>query len=299
MNFIKLLLTSVLGFLFPTLLLLISVAFLLDHTVLNREFALAELERSNAVGIVREVLMERLPEDARPYSPAIASSIDELRPWFLQEARNGINTGYDFLLGQSESLQFTIETEPLRESLSRHLSEHIRANPPAEFHDLSPADQARALADLDQEIKANLRFKPVYRFDLDSIPADARTKLLRVREALGHFRFYDNLAIALAIVCALGLVLLRRSSAGVGFVLLFFGAGEFGACLLAQKIVSSIPPNPEIPRELLAYLPQFVAHLMEPLRLFGICAGAAGLLLIFIAFAMYVIRKFGAKEPAA
>jgi hypothetical protein len=149
------------------------------------------------------------------------------------------------------------------------------------------------------EIKANLRFKPVYRFDLDSIPADARTKLLRVREALGHFRFYDNLAIALAIVCALGLVLLRRSSAGVGFVLLFFGAGEFGACLLAQKIVSSIPPNPEIPRELLAYLPQFVAHLMEPLRLFGICAGAAGLLLIFIAFAMYVIRKFGAKEPAA
>jgi hypothetical protein len=299
MSVMKLFLTGIMGFLLLLILLLISLVFLLDRTLLNRDFAMAELERSDAVGMAKEMVLKHLPENARPYAPAITSSMEELRPWFLQQSRGAINAGYDFLLGKTERFELTIQTEPLRQSLVTHLTQSVRDNLPPEYHNLSPADQARAFADIEREIKAQLRINPVYHVGIDSLPADARVALLRARKAVGYLRVTYNIAIAVAVALALGMVLLRRSFLGVGIVLLLVCAVDFGVWNLARSISSSIPPDPSVPAEIRAYLPQLVGRLMEPLQQFGICAGVAGLLLVLLAITVYIIRKPDAVQPAA
>ena len=295
----KLFLAGILGLLLSVVLLLISLAFLMDHTLLTPDFAIAELERSDAVGIAREIILKNLPENARPYAPTVASSIEELRPWFLQQARNAINAGYDFLFGRSERLQITIQTEPLRHSLLQHLRQYVRDNLPPEYRNLSPADQARALADLDKELEAQVKINPVYHFGIDSIPANARAALLRARGAVAYFRVTYNIAIALAVVLALGIVFLRRSFLGIGIVLLLVGVVEFGACNFVCSMALSTPPVPAVPGEISACLPQLVQHLVQPLQLFSIGAGIAGLAVILLAIVMCVMRKAGAGQPAA
>jgi hypothetical protein len=108
-----------------------------------------------------------------------------------------------------------------------------------------------------------------------------------------------NIAIAVAIALALGMVLLRRSFLGVGIVLLLVGAVDFGLWSFARSIPLSIPTDPSVPAEIRAYLPQLVGRLMEPLQQFGICAGAAGLLLVLLAITVYIIRKPDAVQLAA
>ena len=299
MSFLKLFLSGIMGLLLLVVLLLISVAFLLDRTLLNPDFAMAELDRSNAVGIAKEIVLKNLPADARPYAPAVATSIEELRPWLLQQARATVNAGYDFLFGRSPRLQLTIQAEPLRQKLLQHLSQYVRDNPPPEYRNLSPADQARVSADFEKELTAQVKIDSVYHVDIDSIPADARIALLRAREAVGYFRVSYNLAIALAVVLAVGMVLLRRSFLGVGIVLLLVGVVELGACSLAGTISSSIQPGPATPEEIRVYLPQLFEHLMEPLHLFGVCATAAGLLAIVFAIAVCIVRKAGAGQRVA
>ena len=299
MSFIKGFIAAIIGLLLFVVLLLISLAFFLDRTLLNRDFAVGELERSDAVGLATETVLKNLPQESRPYAPAVASSLEELRPWFLQQARDAINAGYDFLFGRSERFQLAIQTDPVRQSLLRHLRQFVRDNPPPEIRNLAPADRERATADFERDLPNRVQFNPVYRIDADSLSADARDALVRVREALGHFRMAYNLAIGAAVVLALCLVLLRRSTLSLGIVLLVVSAVDFGAWALARAIPASIPPDQAIPEGLRAYLPQLIEHLMEPVWQFGVYAGVAGLVAIVVAIAVGLNRKASGSQATA
>lgn len=127
------------GFLSFLLLLSLSVfgiAFLLSSTVLNPDFAVAQVDNLDISAITRDIVDEQISEDlseeAEFLKEAAYAVITERESWLKEQFNNAVYVGYDFLLGKSDRLEITIPLESLKtdfkESLWQTLKEFLKQN---------------------------------------------------------------------------------------------------------------------------------------------------------------------------
>ena len=121
MKVLKGLALSLLSFLLFLSLAVFGIAFTMKSTVLNPDFVAAEADKINVSSLVRELaeeqINEQLPQEFWFLKETLYSSVADLEPSLKGQLNAGIYTFYDFMLGGSESLSFTVSLEPLKEDL--------------------------------------------------------------------------------------------------------------------------------------------------------------------------------------
>ncbi|MCK4274014.1 MAG: hypothetical protein KAW90_03915, partial [Dehalococcoidales bacterium] len=147
MNFLKGLGTFLLSFLLFLSLTVFGIAFLLHGTLLNPDFVVAQVDRIDVSELARDLTEEKiigeLPDEASFVQDAIYDVIDDQEPWLKEQLHYAIYTAYDFLLGESDTLEITIRLdsvkEDLRESVWEALNEQLSTwLPDIVQHELSP-----------------------------------------------------------------------------------------------------------------------------------------------------------------
>jgi hypothetical protein len=125
-----------LGFLLLLSLSVFGVALLINYTILNPGFIVAQVDKLDISAITRDIvdeqLSEDLPEEAEFLKEAAYTVIDEQEPWLKEQIDNAVYAGYDFLLGKSDRLEITIPLESLKtdfkESLWQTLQKFLKQN---------------------------------------------------------------------------------------------------------------------------------------------------------------------------
>lgn len=127
MNILKGLGTFLLGFLLFLSLTVFGIAFLLHGTLLNPDFVAAQVDRIDVSELARDFteqeIARNLPDEARFLEDAIYDVIDDQEPWLKEQLNYAIYTAYDFLLGETDTLEITVRLEELKEGLKESIWE--------------------------------------------------------------------------------------------------------------------------------------------------------------------------------
>jgi len=173
MKILKGVVTGLLSFLLFWSLSLFGIAFLLNQTILNPDFVIAQIDKLDVAALVEETISEQEGEEAFPeeQATAIVDTIANVEPLVKEGISNATEPVYDYLLGESETIDLAsiirddvLSTEVITSLIdemdiasiaSEMISEQLPEDIPEELEPL--AEQAdEIIADLEPEIKAEL-----------------------------------------------------------------------------------------------------------------------------------------------
>jgi len=125
MNVLRGLGTAILSLLLFLCLTVFSVAFLLQSTVLNPDFVVKQVDRIDVSEIVDELagdlFSQDLPGEAQFLQEAVYNIIDDQEPWLKEQFRYVINTAYDYLLSDTDTLEITIDLAAVKAGLKESI----------------------------------------------------------------------------------------------------------------------------------------------------------------------------------
>jgi hypothetical protein len=125
MNFLKGLGTFISSFLIFLSLSVFGLAYLVHSTALSPRFVTSQVDKVDVSALARDVaekqISGKLPEEALFIKEAVYKVIDDQEPWLKKQLDGAINTGYDFLLGKSNRLEFDISLKDLKADLKDSL----------------------------------------------------------------------------------------------------------------------------------------------------------------------------------
>jgi len=287
MNLFKSILAVCAGVLLLAVLFLLGIAFALNRTVCRPEFALVEIDRADAVGAGRELVLQRMPARARPYAPAVGATYDELRPWIRGQVRAGTPLLYDYLFERTDRLVFTVSSEPVRRSLREHLLRQILEQPPADFAQVPPAELPRIAEEAADKMIANLKIRPEYQFDSATTRLKWQEMLERAQTLVHRGRQATRVLIGLGIVLAAAIVLLRGSLFGLSVVFIVSGVAGYAGYLMAVSDIRLPVAAAALPEGLRAYAPLFFRHVLDPLASFNLWVLACGAVLLIVSWLLH------------
>lgn len=274
------------------------MALTLNYTILNPDFVIAELDKLDTTSLIKEQLIEQIPQELEPMTGVIETTFVDLEPWLKEQVRNVIYDGYDYFMGRSESLNIVISTEPITESLRDNLWEAIQQSPPPELAGLSPAMVKQYFDQLyEQEISNYI--PPTFEINESLLPPEVMTTLEQVRQGIGYFNIAFKGLIALAILLVIGIILINRevrtSARGIGVTCLVVGALGLVEVVLINPLVNRFvwPQIAQIgmPAQLQAWVPQLLNDILVPLQWYSIGLLIAGIVLI-------VVSKIYKRQPS-
>lgn len=133
MNAMKVVFTVVLSFLLFLSLSLLSIAVLLQSTILNPDFTAEQADRIDLEEIVRDFVDEEIttdiPEEAEFIVDTIYKVIDRHEPWIKEQLRYAIYTTYDYLQGRTDGFRLVISLGEIKSELKEDLWESLSENP--------------------------------------------------------------------------------------------------------------------------------------------------------------------------
>jgi len=147
MNFLKGLGTFILSFLLFLSLTVFGIAFLLQSTLLNPDFIVDQVDRIDVSDLAHEftedMVTADLPDEALFLQDAIFDVIDDQEPWLKEQLHYTIHTAYDFLLGETDTLEISIRLDSVKEGLRESIWEALNEQastwlPEIIQHELSP-----------------------------------------------------------------------------------------------------------------------------------------------------------------
>ncbi len=119
--------TFILSFLLFLSLTVFGVAFMLQSTLLNPDFVYNQVERIDvselAGNFAEDNIIGIIPDEAQFLQDTLYDVIDDQEPWLKEQFHDAIYTGYDYLLGKSDTLEISINLEELKEGLKESLWE--------------------------------------------------------------------------------------------------------------------------------------------------------------------------------
>ena len=118
MNILKGLATGIFSFLLLVSLFVFGVALLINSTILNPDFVVAQADKLDVKTLARDYIDEQVSEDlsqeAEFLKEAIYDIIADQEPWLKEQFSSAVYTGYDFFLGKSERLEINIPLDELK-----------------------------------------------------------------------------------------------------------------------------------------------------------------------------------------
>ncbi len=289
MKFLQGLALSLLSFLLFLSLALFGMAFSLNSTLLNPDFAVAQVDRLDVSALVRELTAEQvsqLPPEAGFLEEALYTTIEDNEPWLKEQVTAGIYSFYDYLLGQSERLSLVVSLEPLKANLRDNMWQtFMQAIPP----ELSGLPQAQIEQYFDEYYRQFAEQIPSsFEVDESSIPPEIMAQIIQVREGIGYYQLGYKLLIGFMVLLVLGIVLINRNvkstARGLGVPLLTYGAFEYAGIWATRYFAPTYLTMVELPPSLQTWVSQLFDDFLAPLEMFSLGLLAAGVVLLIVSF---------------
>ena len=286
MKFLKILALSLLSFLLFLSLSIFGLVLMVNHTILNPDFIIAELNKLDISSLVKDLLNQQIPQDEPYITEIIDNTITELEPWIRDQAHDSIYSSYHYFLGKSQSLSLVISLEPLRDSLKNNLSEAISQSPPPELAGVPPTIVELYINEAHQTIDEMI--PTTFEFNKSSLSPEVRAQLEQVRQYVGYVQLTYKVLIALILLLILGIVLLKRevrsATRKLGIIFTTYGAFEYLGIIIIKRLAGAQLPQLGIPPSLQDWLPQFLKDVLVPLEIFSLSLLIAGVALIVVSF---------------
>ncbi len=286
MTSLKNLALSLLGFLLFLSLSMFSTVFMLNNTLLSPDFVTSEINRLDISLLAGDLFSIEAPPEAPYLAEVIDETVAELEPWMKEEISTAIYSGYDYLMGRTESLNLVISTEPVRDSLRENLEEAFLASPPPELQGLPSYLKEQYFNELYQQLAENIPSS--FEFTESSIPPDVMNTLEQVRWYLSYSQLVYKALIGFMLLLVLGIIFISRQVRDItrrlGVPCLTYGAFGYAGIFIARYFTGTGLPLPELPAALQTWLPQFLDNLMAPLEMFSLGLLIGGVVLVIVSF---------------
>jgi hypothetical protein len=290
MKVLKGLALGFLGFLLFLSLAVFGLAFTLNQTVLNPDFVASEVNRLDMSSLAKEFVSGQIPQMGGAMDEAIDDAIADLEPWIKEQATAAIYSGYDFLLGRSQSLDIVISTEELKEGLKDSLKAAFLESPPPEFAGVPPEMIETYFDQYYQQFSQQIPAT----FDLsqDLINPEVMTNLEQARKYIGYFQVGYRALIAFILVLIAGIILIHRQVKGatrqLGITFLVYGVPGYVGILIAKNYagaqMAQFMSQPGFPVSLRTWLPQLADGIIAPLEMFSLGVLICGVVLLVVSF---------------
>jgi len=279
--------SGVFSFLLFDVLVLLGLVISVNLTILNPDFVTAELEKLDVYSAVIEQAKTRLPSQQFISTETVDELVSELKPWFEEQANTVIHAVYAYL-EENRKLEVTISLEPVRTTVKENVREAVTDSPPTE---LQGASQSQIDAYLSQVYTGIDNVIPSS-FVLDETVAGSQvmTQLEQVKQIIGYIDTAYKALIAAAVLLVLLIALVywwqpKPITRSIGITFILVGV----ACILGPlldylivQVLGQFIGTSGLTSGLQAKLPQLVADLTAPVRMYGIGFLVSGVALIVI-----------------
>jgi len=290
MKFLKGLALSLLSFLLFLSLSIFGFVFMLNNTLLNPDFVVAQVDKIPVASLIREIteeqINEQLPEEVWFLKETIYGIISDQEPWIKEQINSGIYSFYDFLLGKSERLSMVISLESLKEGLRDSLWQVFMQNIPPQLSGLPPAQMEQIFDQYYQQFAEQI--PSTFELDESLLPPEVMAQLVQVRQYISYAQTVYYALIGFMVLLVLGIILINRdvrgATRGLGITFLIYGILEFAGVFATKNFLPTSLPLPDIPSSLQPWLMGFIADFVAPLQTFSIGLMAAGAALIIVSF---------------
>ena len=283
MNIARSIFSGLFSFILVVALVALGIAVTLNHTILNPNFAIHEIDKLDVQSIIVEQVKSQLPEGV-PYMAEIFDEVAaELEPWLKEQTPEVIYAGYAYLEGDEE-LNIVIPLEQVKASIKDNLAQAMRESPPPELEGL-PQEQielviALACSQVDSQIPQQ------YEINEALLGTEIVMQLQKAKEIIAYIRLGYKVLIGLSALLVLLIALIqwwrpKPIARFIGIAFTIAGVISLIGALVARFIVFQIIPA-DIPAELTALLPQLISDIGHPLLIYSIGILVVGIGLIVL-----------------
>ncbi len=287
MKFLKGLALALLSFLLFLSLSVFGLALTINYTILNPDFVISEINKLDIASLAGELIGEQIPQEGEFMAEAIDDAIADLEPWIKEQADTVIHSGYDYLLGRSQSLNLVIPLEPLKESLKESTRDAFFQSLPPEAKGLPPAELERYFDEYYQDFTKDI--PSTFELNESSLSPEVMAQVEQAKQAVGYFQLGFKALIGFMLFLTLCIILINRqvksTTRGLGITFLTYGAFEYAGIFAIKHLAASQLAQLELPSSLQTWLPQFLADFLVPLQMFSLGLLIAGVILIIISIA--------------
>ncbi|HEY92846.1 MAG TPA: hypothetical protein G4O17_03770 [Dehalococcoidia bacterium] len=278
-----------------------DLALTLRNTFLNSEFVVSVLDELDVSSLAEELLteefIEEIPEEMEYLVEYMDDIVAELEPWAKEQVSIAADPVFDYLVGESQSLNVVISLEPVMESLEDTLREAFLESPPSDLSHLPQAELELYFDVYFQELTETMPST----FEINEsllgteVPAEiaealAETEgaLEQARQYIGYFQLGYKILIGFTLLLILGIVLINRqvkgATRGIGIPFLTCGALSYIGILIAKNIIRKLLMRLDIPAQFQPLLPQLLSDFLAPLQWFSLGLFISGIALIIVSF---------------
>lgn len=300
MQFLKGLAISLLSFLLFLSLSLFSLAFMLNQTILDPDFIVSQMTKLNLSSLVKEIAITPISQDiGRQFSQqfgqqfpqgeelvagVLNDTMADLEPWLKEKGSEVTYAAYDYLVGNSPSLNLTISLAPVKESLGANLRETLLKSAPPELAAAPPAMQEQIINGIEQQLIQQIPAD--FKLQESSFPPEVRDILGQVRQGIGYFQTAYPVLIVFMALLMLGIILIYRQVKGatrsLGSTFLTYGVLGYAGIFASQYFLGTQIEAFNLPAALQTWLPQFITSLQTPVQTFNIAVAITGLVLVIV-----------------
>lgn len=284
-----------------------ELSIVLRSTFLSSDFLVATIDKLDIAPLIKPVIHEQaarwIPQEMAFLSSYIYSSLDELlvnqESWIKEQLKAAADPVADYLVGERQSFNITIPTEPVIDNLREMLFEDASELPLLQLAGLSPElieltfntffnefsqgipssieiDQSIIGQDVPQQISSSL--------------AEAESTLKQMRGYISYFQPGYILLIFFILLLIAGIALLYREIKGatrtLGIIFLISGIAEISTLIVVRNIMSEQLGHLayDTPLQLQLWLQQFLNNFFAPWQILSIGFIVAGIVLMVISF---------------
>ena len=274
------------GFFLFIALPILGLAFTINSTVLNPQFIVAEIEKLDITTTLQEILAAQMPSEDKTYLMGLNQSVIELKPWITEHISEVIHSGYDYLLGSTDTLQITISTEPVKQSLIKNLTQAYVQSPPPEYLQLSPNDRANYLNQIQQGITQAI--PTTLEINQATIGPDNMRVVQQAKDDISYFHTGYFYLLAFSLILILLMIWIMREVKGatrvLGIIFLIDGALSMVVFLVCKQVIPGMIPMSNFPSQIQTWLPQVARDLLAPWGMYNLAILAIGVILLVVSF---------------
>jgi len=292
MKVLKVLALSFLSFLLFLSLSIFGLVLTLNYTILNPDFVIKEINKLDIQSLASDLIDDQLPQDESYIAEVVGNTLVDIEPWAREQIDLGIHSGYDYLLGKSNSLSLEVSLEPLRDSLKANLRAVILQSPPPELNGAPPSVVELYISEADQNIDEMIPLS--FQFNEASLDTDVLFQLEQIRQYISYAQVAYIALIVFILLLILGIILMNREVRGatrkLGIVFTTYGALEYAGVFIYKNIARIQLPSLDIPSTFKIWLLQVSKDFLVPLEIFSLSILVFGIALIIISF-VYKTRQ--------
>ncbi len=272
----------------------------LRSSLMDPSLAASIINQMDLTPYINQVIVDNLPDlniggtdlDPTPYLPTVDAVI---QPYFKSQVAMLLPRIYDYMLGNSQSLDLNVPVGPVIDSIYSALKTAVLASPPSDFASLPPdllslgfdiawqvtLPKIPASVDIVAETGISLPIPITGRLD------DAQRTLKDVRQGVIYYQkgFWGLVGLSLFIMALITLTNfnLKKTYLVLGRTFACYGILETAAVVVTRVLIHSrIASLSGIPVSLQPWIIQLADTATNPLLVFAVCFSAAGIILVTV-----------------